>query len=84
MFYAYVMRSNKDSKLYIGYTKDVERRVKDHNNGWVYATKLRRPFELIYLEGYKAEQDARRRERNLKLHSRALGQLKKRLANSLR
>ncbi|MFC1594135.1 GIY-YIG nuclease family protein [Candidatus Omnitrophota bacterium] len=83
MFYIYVLRSKKDNDLYIGYTKNVQRRIKDHNNGWVYATKLRKPFELIYLEGYKAELDARRRERNLKLRSRALAQLKKRLAHSL-
>jgi hypothetical protein len=38
---------------------------------------------LIYCEGYKSEEDARKRERNLKLRSRALTQLKRRIVNSL-
>ncbi len=83
MFYVYLLKSNKDKDLYIGFTTNLERRVKEHNNGMVPSTKLRKPFELIYLEGYKSEKDARRREENLKLKSRAFAQLKKRISASL-
>ncbi|GIW62494.1 MAG: hypothetical protein KatS3mg091_001 [Patescibacteria group bacterium] len=51
-FYIYVLRSLKDKKLYIGKTKDLKRRVKEHNAGKVKATKNRRPFELVYYEAY--------------------------------
>ena len=37
----------------------------------------------MYYEAYLAEQDARHREKNLKLHARALRQLKIRIKNTL-
>ena len=40
------------------------------------------PFEIIYYEAYKIEEDARKRESNLKLRSRAFTQLKKRITAS--
>ena len=83
MFYIYLLQSQKDKELYIGFTNNLERRLKEHNNGLVTSTKLRKPFELIYVEGYKVEEDARHRESNLKLKSRAFAQLKKRIINSL-
>jgi putative endonuclease len=78
-----MLKSAKDNELYIGFTNNLERRIKEHNNGLVPSTKSRKPFELIYCEGYKSEEDARKRERNLKLRSRALTQLKRRIVNSL-
>lgn len=83
MFYLYVLKSKADKKLYIGSTKDLKKRLALHNLGKVFSTKLRRPLELIYYESYKSEGDARRREHNLKLRSRALAQLKKRMQESL-
>ena len=83
MLYIYILKSGNDKDLYIGFTNNLDRRVKEHNNGLVPSTKLRRPFELIYCEGYKSEKDARKREENLKLRSRAFAQLKKRIMDSL-
>jgi len=79
----YILKSKKDSDLYIGSTNDLRRRLKEHNSGLVFSTKFRKPFELVYYEAYKAEKDARKRESNLKLRSRALAQLKIRIQNSL-
>jgi len=62
LFYIYVIKSKKDKDLYIGFTNDLERRIKEHNNGLVLSTKLRKPFDFIYCEGYKSEKDARKRE----------------------
>lgn len=84
MFYVYILKSKKDSNLYIGSTNNLKRRLKEHNFGEVFSTRLRKPFELIYYEVYIAEEDARRREKNLKLRSKALAQLKKRLTESLK
>ena len=83
MFYVYLLRSKKDDDCYIGFTNSLERRIQEHNNGLVASTSLRKPFELIYSEWYKSEKDARHRETNLKLRSRAFAQLKKRIYNSL-
>lgn len=83
MFCVYLLKSNKDKDLYIGFTNNLERRVKEHNNGLVSSTKLRKPFELAYFEGYKSEKDARHREENLKLRPRVFAQLKKRITASL-
>jgi putative endonuclease len=35
----------------------------EHNAGKVIATKNRKPFELIYVEGYLNQQDATSREK---------------------
>jgi len=65
MFYTYVLRSLKDSKLYIGWN-DLEARIKEHNLGIVFATKGRRPFELVYFEACLSSEKAIRREKQLK------------------
>lgn len=82
MFYLYVLKSLKDGNYYIGSTNDLRRRFSDHNNKKVFSTKSRVPFKLVYYEAYSAEKDARQREKNLKLRSRAFAQLKKRIENS--
>ena len=84
MFYIYLLRSKKDKNLYTGSTNNLERRIKEHNSGLVPSIKLIRPFDLIYYEGYRSERDARKREQNLKLRSRAFVQLKKRIVDSMK
>jgi putative endonuclease len=84
MFYVYVLKSLKDGNLYVGSTNNLERRLNEHNLGKVFSTKNRIPLEIIYYEAYKSEVDARTREHNLKLRSRAHAQLKKRIEGSLK
>ena len=66
MYYVYILFSEKDKQLYTGYTPNLKSRFKAHTNGFVKATKYRRPMKLIYYEGYLRELDARRREKYLK------------------
>lgn len=66
MYYVYILFSDKDKLLYTGYTDNLKSRFKAHINGYVKATKHRRPLKLIYYEGYISEIDARRRELYLK------------------
>ena len=61
-YYVYVLYSIKDKMLYTGYTKDLNKRIKTHNEGEVVATKYRRPLILIYWEGCLNQQDATKRE----------------------
>jgi len=84
MFYVYVLKSKKDGKLYTGSTNDLKKRFKLHNEGKIFSTKMRIPFELVYYEAYKSEKDARKREQNLKLRSRAFTQLRKRIYESIK
>ena len=66
MYYVYILYSKKDGRLYIGSTPDLKRRIVKHNNGYVTATKNRRPLRLIYYESYLSQRDAKHREIFLK------------------
>lgn len=66
MFYNYILQSKKDRNLYAGYTIDLNRRLKEHNQGLVFSTKPYRPWKLIYYEACLNEKDAQRREHYLK------------------
>lgn len=83
MFYVYILQSKKDDQLYIGYTEDLKRRLKEHNEGKNQSTAHRRPFVLVYYEAYRSMDDAMKREKMLKLQGRTLGGLKRRLESSL-
>ena len=81
MFYVYAIRSEKNSDLYIGYTEDIENRVKTHNQGKVRSTKVNRPWTLLYNEAYAEKRKARKREYQLK-QSYFKKELKERIINS--
>ena len=54
-------------KYYVGITSLlVANRIKRHNNGDVYSTKLHRPWKLIYTEKFTDFADARAREKKIK------------------
>ncbi len=66
MFYNYVLQSEKNKSLYVGYTTDLRKRLKEHNQGFDKSTKPYRPWKLIYYEACLNEDDAKRREHYLK------------------
>ena len=66
MFYVYLLHSETDSGLYIGYSADLRRRLSQHKQGASQATGFRGPWTLIYYEAYLEEADAIGRERYLK------------------
>lgn len=70
--------------MYIGYSNDLRKRIKEHNTGLVRATKSRVPFRVVYYEAYAEKEDATKREHNLKLRAKALRQLLLRVKASLR
>ena len=83
MFYIYIIKSKKDKSIYIGYTNDLKRRFKEHNNGDSKYTKNKYPYELVYYEAYRSMSDAKFRESNIKRFAQAYSQLKRRIKNSL-
>ena len=66
MQHVYVLKSLKDGKLYTGVTKDLKRRVREHNAGKTRSLKARRPLALVYSEAYATRAEALARERYLK------------------
>jgi putative endonuclease len=62
----YVLRSQRDGNLYIGYTTDLARRLEEHNSGENQSTAPRRPLVLVYCEFHACVEDAQRREKYLK------------------
>lgn len=65
-YFVYILLSVKDGKYYIGSTKNVEKRLREHNSGSVLSTKSRRPFQIVYTEEYPNKRDAHRREQKIK------------------
>lgn len=66
MFYTYILKSKKNNKLYTGYTSDLRKRLKEHNEGKSKYTKNNGPYDLIYYEACLEKEDAMRREVYLK------------------
>ena len=64
--YTYILKSQKDGKMYTGYTEDLRKRLSQHNKGLSNYTKGRGPFDLIYYEACLLEDKARSRELFLK------------------
>jgi putative endonuclease len=68
MFYTYILFSEKDNKMYTGYTNNLKLRFEQHNKGKVESTKDRRPLKLVYYEACLNQQDATHREKYLKTY----------------
>ena len=63
----YVLQSEKTGKHYIGYTSDLERRLRYHNTGKNVSTRNKGPWEVIYCEkNFLKKSEALRRERKIK------------------
>jgi putative endonuclease len=61
-----VLWSEKLKKRYVGSTKNLEQRIKEHNSGKTTFTKSGVPWKLIYYEQYTSLSEARKREIFLK------------------
>lgn len=81
MYYVYVLKNERD-ELYYGYTKNLQRRFGEHNDGKSFSTK-KHQWTLVYYEAYCDGKDAMNREKQLKQYGQALAQLKRRIKGSL-
>jgi putative endonuclease len=65
-YYAYFARC-KDNTLYAGYTTDLKKREKAHNEGkGAHYTRMRRPVKIVYNEQFETRSEAQKREYQLK------------------
>ena len=71
MYYTYILKWKRNNKFYIGYTNNLERRIKQHQR--------KEYLSLIYYEAYQFEKFARLREKKLKYYGSAWRALKKRI-----
>jgi len=71
MYYVYLIKNQKENNSYVGYTKDLKRRLAEHRD------KLPK---LIYYEAYCDKSVAQHREQMLKHKGRGLRRLKERLS----
>ncbi|MFH1473091.1 MAG: GIY-YIG nuclease family protein [bacterium] len=66
MYWIYVLEA-EDTSWYIGYTSNLEKRLKEHQSGYgSKTTKKLSDLKLIYCEGYLNINDAKGREMFLK------------------
>jgi putative endonuclease len=66
MYYVYILQSKKDGQFYTGMTTDLQRRLYEHNGGFVTSTKSRIPFELLHSEIFNSREQACTKEKWLK------------------
>ncbi len=62
----YVLQSKNNGRRYTGYTNDLRKRLREHNELKSSYTKYRGPYECIYYEACRNERDAKAREKYLK------------------
>lgn len=48
MYYVYILKSKKDGSRYIGATKDLKRRLQEHNSGSARYTESKIPFVITW------------------------------------
>jgi putative endonuclease len=82
MVHLYILKLS-NGQLYIGFSKDLRKRLKEHADGKVFTTKKYLPIKLAYNEGYASWKDAKEREKMLKRFGSTYVHLKKRLKHSL-
>ena len=66
-YYVYMLKStNKNSVTYVGYTKNLQKRIRLHNTGKGAKFTRGRKWKLIYKEKYKTKSKAISREYYIK------------------
>ena len=81
-FYVYLLKSKRDSSIYIGCTSNMHKRLEEHREGKVYSTKKMLPIQPIYFEAYGSKKAAFESEKRLKHYGSALRHLKLRIGGA--
>jgi putative endonuclease len=66
MFYTYILFSSKINKYYTGHTKDLERRIEEHNRGKTIFMHRGIPWKLIYSASFSSRSEAINLEKSIK------------------
>jgi len=65
-YFVYAIKSQRDKRIYVGMSEDVEKRVNAHNRGETKSIKPFRPWKLIYKKFIGTRAQARKEEKRLK------------------
>ncbi len=77
-FYVYMLKSkNKSNITYVGYTKNLSKRIKLHNSGKGAKFTRGRKWKLIYKEKYHTKNQAISREYYIKNNRSLRNKIKK-------
>ena len=63
MYYIYVLKSFKNSDMYVGSTSDLGKRVSLDNQGRIKSTKGHKPWKLLEYQIYNSRSEAVQMER---------------------
>jgi len=67
LYYCYILTNINKTVLYVGYTNNLKRRIKEHLNGTAALfTKKYNVVDLVYFETFNDKKIAKDRERQLK------------------
>ena len=64
--FVYILQSEKDNTYYKGYSEDIQKRLKQHNNGESRYTSTKIPWKIVYFEKFETKRDALIREKQIK------------------
>jgi putative endonuclease len=65
-YFVYAIKSETDGRIYVGFSENVQNRVKEHNSGKTKSTKGYRPWKLFFTEECKTRIEARKLEKYYK------------------
>ena len=66
MYKVYIIYSKIIDKYYVGYTNEIDRRIKEHNRVKGKFTDRGIPWEIVYTEIFDDKNDAIKREAEIK------------------
>jgi len=65
-YFIYAIKSEKDGRIYVGFSENVEKRLSEHNSGKTKSTKGYRSWILIFTKECKTRIQARELEKYYK------------------
>ena len=84
MNYVYVIQNIFSREIYVGYTKDLKKRLSQHNyGGKKFTTRKNGEWMIVYAEAYRSEKEARTREFRIKHNGNTKKELFKRIKESM-
>ena len=66
MIFVYILKSDSSGLFYVGHTKDLVQRIREHETGRSHCTKGRGPWKLVYVEVFSTRSEAMKRETLIK------------------
>ena len=69
MYYVYILKSEKDGSYYTGMTRNLRKRLKEHNEGKVRFTSFKNPYILVWYCAFLSKEKAVAFEKYLKTGS---------------